>query len=86
MVADNAPAIAEAMQQLRLLHQRVGRAVVASVGGDAGGLDELETLLGPDALTIVHETVIYRVLHVGELVSTNGNPDSRPDGENGDNT
>lgn len=86
VVADNAPAIAEAMQQLRLLHQRVGRAVVASVGGDAGGLDELETLLGPDALTIVHETVIYRVLHVGELVSTNGNPDSRPDGENGDNT
>ncbi|MCV7078731.1 DISARM anti-phage system protein DrmE domain-containing protein [Mycobacterium szulgai] len=68
IVDQNAAAIAETMHQLRLLHQRVGRTVIASIGGDEEDLDDIESLLGPDAVAIVNETVVYRVAGVGKIV------------------
>lgn len=70
VVANNAPAIAEAMRRLRILHQKVGRAVVDAMGADATGLDDLEQLLGPEAAAIIGDTTIYRVVDVGEPIST----------------
>lgn len=71
VVAQNATAIAETMRQLRILHQSVGRAVVASVGSDSEGLNELETLLGPEAVTVANEATVYRVISVGDLIGSN---------------
>jgi hypothetical protein len=65
VVADNGPAIAETMGSLRVLHQAVGRMVASPGGLDAEAAGELEELLGPDALSVLAETVIYRVLSVG---------------------
>ncbi|OCB50832.1 hypothetical protein A5722_32345 [Mycobacterium vulneris] len=84
VVRNNAPAIAETMRQLRILHQSVGRVVVEAVGGNLASLDDLEMLLGPDALSIVNEIVVYRVVHVGDLASATNRPHRTPDGENGD--
>jgi hypothetical protein len=71
-VADNGRAIAEVMHRLRLLHQAVGR-IVASPGGlDAAAAGELEQLLGPDALSILAEIVVYRVLAVGPVTMISG--------------
>jgi hypothetical protein len=71
VVAQNATVIAETMRQLRILHQSVGRAVVASVGGDSEGFNELETLLGPEAVTVANEATVYRVISVGDLINSN---------------
>jgi hypothetical protein len=69
VVADNGQAIAEVMRRLRLLHQAVGR-ILASPGGlDAEAAGELEELLGPDALSVLAETVIYRVAAVGAVTT-----------------
>jgi hypothetical protein len=47
----------------------VGR-ILASPGGlDAEAAGELEELLGPDALSVLAETVVYRVLAVGTVTT-----------------
>ena len=57
------------MRRLRLLHQAMGR-ILASPGGlDAEAAGELEELLGPDALSVLAETVIYRVVAVGAVTT-----------------
>ena len=71
VVADNGAAIAEVMRGLRLLHQAVGRAVAKP--GETGAAEELERLLGPDAVSVLAETVVYRVLAVGEVITVQRN-------------
>jgi hypothetical protein len=69
VVAQHGNAIAIIMRQLRLLHQAVGR-ILASPGGlGAEAAGELEELLGPDALSVLAETVIYRVVAVGAVTT-----------------
>ena len=53
------------MRHLRELHQAIGRLVASPGGLDAEAAAELERLLGPDALSILAEIVIYRVVAVG---------------------
>ncbi len=65
IVEHNAAAIADTMGRLRTLHQEVGRVITATIAGDEPSGTELEKLLGPDALSVVNETVVYRVLKVG---------------------
>jgi hypothetical protein len=83
VVAQNATAITETMRQLRILHQSVGRAVVASVAGDSTAFDDLEALLGPDAVSLVNETTVYRVLSVGDLVTEKQPAAQMPTSRNG---
>jgi hypothetical protein len=75
IVEQNSAAIAETMRQLRMLHQAVGRAIIASIAGGADTPDELEAFLGQDAVSIVNETVIYRVTKVGPVTDRNLNYD-----------
>ncbi|MGH3402492.1 MAG: hypothetical protein ACRDRJ_08290, partial [Streptosporangiaceae bacterium] len=65
VVAENGRAIAETMRSLRLLHQAVGRMVASPGGLDEEAAGDLEELLGSDVLSVLAETVIYRVLAVG---------------------
>lgn len=67
IVADNADAVADVMARLRTLHQAVGRTIVGVLAGDDTAVDDLDALLGGDAVSIVNETVVYRVLSVGPL-------------------
>ena len=69
VVAGNGRAIAETMRSLRLLHQAVGRMVASPGSLDEEAAGELEELLGPDALSVLAETVIYRVLAVGSATT-----------------
>jgi hypothetical protein len=69
VVANNGHAIAEVMQGLRLLHQAVGRLVTRAVGYGGDAADELERLLGPDAVSILTEMVVYRVVAVGMVMT-----------------
>ncbi len=65
VVAHHGRAIADVMRHLRLLHQAVGRIVASPSGFEGEAAEELERLLGPDALSILAATVIYRVVAVG---------------------
>jgi hypothetical protein len=65
VVAGHGHAIAITMRRLRQLHQAVGRLVASPGGLDGEAAAELERLLGPDALSILAELVIYRVVAVG---------------------
>lgn len=65
VVAGHGHAIAVTMRHLRQLHQAIGRLVASPGGPDAEAAEELERLLGPDALSILAEVVIYRVDAVG---------------------
>lgn len=67
VVAVNSAAIADVMHRLRLLHQAVGRALGGALTLNTDTSDQLETLLGADAVSIVNETVIYRVASVGAV-------------------
>lgn len=69
VVAGHAHAIATTMRHLRRLHQAIGRLVASPHGLDAEAAAELEQLLGPDALSILAEIVIYRVVEVGALTT-----------------
>jgi hypothetical protein len=70
VVEHNAAAIAEAMRQLRIRHQYIGKAIVGVIAGDDETTDELETLLGPDAVSVVQETAVYRVTAVGPITES----------------
>ncbi|MGW5417396.1 DISARM anti-phage system protein DrmE domain-containing protein [Actinomadura geliboluensis] len=61
VVADNATAIAEVMRRLRALHHVVGRVVADPNDLEGDAANELERLLGPDAVSIAAQTVIYQV-------------------------
>jgi hypothetical protein len=65
VVAGHSYAIAVTMRRLRQLHQAVGRLVASPGGLDEEAAAELERLLGPDALSILAEIVIYRVVTIG---------------------
>jgi hypothetical protein len=65
VVAGHGHAIAVTMRRLRQLHQAVGRLVASPGGLDGEAAAELERLLGPDALSVLAEIVIYRVVAVG---------------------
>jgi hypothetical protein len=69
VVAGHGHAIADTMRHLRQLHQAIGRLVASPGGLDAKAAAELEELLGPDALSILAEVVIYRVIAVGEVIT-----------------
>lgn len=73
VVADNGSAIADVMKGLRLLHQAVGRALAKPLGVSQDVAGELERLLGSDAVSMVAETVVYRVVAVGEVITVNRN-------------
>lgn len=68
VVAEHGRAIALTMSHLRRLHQAIGRKVASPGGLNAATADELEQLLGSDALSILAETVIYRVTAVGASI------------------
>lgn len=72
VVAGHGHAIAVTMRRLRQLHQAIGRRVASPGSLDADAADELERLLGPDALSILAETVIYRVTVVGAITMVPG--------------
>jgi hypothetical protein len=72
VVAGHGHAIAAAMQHLRRLHQAIGRIVASPATFDAGAATEIEQLLGPDALSILEETVIYRITAVGTVTTVSG--------------
>ena len=71
VVAENGHAIAERHAGPAQLHQAVGRAVAKP--GETGAAEELERLLGPDAVSVLAETVVYRVLAVGEVITVQRN-------------
>jgi hypothetical protein len=70
VVEHNAAAIAEAMRQLRIRHQYVGKAIIGAIAGDADTSDELEALLGADAISVLQETTVYRVTAVGPITES----------------
>jgi len=72
VVAGHGRAIAVAMRRLRQLHQAIGRLVASPGGLDAEAAEDLEQLLGPDALSILAEIVIYRVVAVGAVTTVSG--------------
>jgi hypothetical protein len=79
VVAANGAAIAEVMRQLRVLHQAVGRALGGTLAADPEASEQLEELLGVDAVSMVNETVVYRVLSVGPVTITRQHDaDDRP--------
>ncbi|HET6185540.1 MAG TPA: hypothetical protein VFE59_00910 [Trebonia sp.] len=69
VVAGHGHAIAVIMRHLRQLHQAIGRLVASPGGPDAEAAEELELLLGPDALSVLAEIVIYRVVAVGAVTT-----------------
>ena len=69
VVAGHGHAIAAAMGHLRQLHQAIGRLVASPGGLDGEAAAQLERLLGPDALSILAEIVIYRVVEVGSVTT-----------------
>jgi hypothetical protein len=73
VVANNGSAIADVMRGLRLLHQAVGRAVAKPWDDRQDEAGELEMLLGSDAVSVVAEMVVYRVVAVGEVTAVNRN-------------
>lgn len=68
IVAANGTAIAAVMRQLRVLHRAVGRCLGGTIAGDPNATDQLEELLGADAVSLVNETVIYRVQSIGPAI------------------
>lgn len=78
VVAAHGHAIAVTMRRLRQLHQAIGRRVATPGSLSADAADELEHLLGPDALSILAETVIYRVIAVGVITTVPGATMYRP--------
>jgi hypothetical protein len=69
VVTGHGHAIAVSMRHLRKLHQAIGRLVASPGRPDAEAAAELERLLGPDALSILAEIVIYRVVEVGAVTT-----------------
>jgi hypothetical protein len=67
LVIGHGHAIAIAMKRLRQLHQSIGRLVASAGSLDTEAAEELAGLLGPDALSILAETVIYRLVAIGEI-------------------
>jgi hypothetical protein len=65
VVIDNSRAIAAVMVHLRTLHQAVGRAIVGAIASKGGAAEQLESMLGSDAMTVVNDTIVYRVIKVG---------------------
>lgn len=65
VVIDNSAAIAALMVHLRTLHQAVGRAVVDAIATNSEATEQLRTILGDDAMSVVNDTIIYRVIKVG---------------------
>jgi hypothetical protein len=72
VVAGHGQAIALSMRRLGQLHQAIGRLVASPGGLDAEAAEHLEQLLGPDALSILAEIVIYRVVAVGAVTIVSG--------------
>jgi hypothetical protein len=66
VVAGSAAAIAAVMRNLRVLHQNVGRVLATAHSASSDGVAELELLLGSDALSLVNQIVVWRVLAVGQ--------------------
>jgi hypothetical protein len=69
VVACHGHAIAVCMRHLRQLHQAIGRLVASPGDLDAEAAAELDRLLGPDAVSILAETVTYRVVDVGTVAT-----------------
>ena len=69
VVAGHGQAIAVSMRRLRQLHQAIGRLVASPGSLDAEAAEHLEQLLGADALSILTEIVIYRVVAVGAVTT-----------------
>jgi hypothetical protein len=65
VVVDNSAAIAAVMVHLRTLHQAVGRAVVDAIATNSDATEQLSSLLGSDAMSVIDETIVYRVIKVG---------------------
>jgi hypothetical protein len=72
VVAGHGHAIAVTMQHLRQLHQAIGRMVASPATFDADAAAEIEQLLGPDAVSVLEETAIYRVTAVGTVTTVSG--------------
>jgi hypothetical protein len=65
VVTDNSAAIAAVMVHLRSLHQAVGRAVADAIATNSEATDQLDSILGSDAVAVINETIVYRVIKVG---------------------
>jgi hypothetical protein len=73
VVAGHGRAIAVIMRRLRQLHQSIGRLVATPGNLSPDAAAELAQLLGPDALSVLEETVIYRVAAVGAITTIPSN-------------
>jgi hypothetical protein len=67
------------MRNLRVLHQSVGRLLASVHSASSDGVAELELLLGSDALSLVNEIVVWRVLAVGQPTTIKAGARYRPD-------
>jgi hypothetical protein len=64
VVIDNSAAIAAVMVHLRTLHQAVGKAIGGAIATNTGATEQLDSMLGSDAMSVVNETIVYRVIKV----------------------
>jgi hypothetical protein len=78
VVAGSAAAIAAVMRNLRMLHRSVGRVLATVHSASSDGVAELELLLGPDALSLVNQIVVWRVLAVGQQTTVKPHTLYRP--------
>lgn len=65
IVTDNSGAIAAVMAHLRTLHQAVGKLIGEAIATNTGAAEQLDSIIGSDAISIINETIIYRVIRVG---------------------
>lgn len=65
VVIDNSAAIAAMMVHLRTLHQAVGKAIGESIATNTVTSEQLDSILGSDAMSVINETIVYRVIKVG---------------------
>jgi hypothetical protein len=49
---------------LRTLHQAVGKAIGGAIATNTGATEQLDSMLGSDAMSVVNETIVYRVIKV----------------------
>ena len=78
MVVDHATRIADVMRDLRVLHQAVGRLIGDVVTSDDEAIASLGQLIGDDAISILQEIVVYRVLAINKITTPGSRLASEP--------
>lgn len=67
LVIHHATTIANIMGQLRVLHQSVGRLIGDVVNSEEDAASNLARLIGDDAISMLQETVVYRLVAVNTV-------------------